>query len=204
MIEEFRELVRRVSELERRMAGVIQDGVVSDADYGQGLYRVEIARDKRGEPVKTPWIAPVQEAGWRGAEDVPGTSVWTPYVVGQRVSVLSRDGDISEKSWFVPAGPRDLYPRISSDEKARVRKTGKLTVIERTDGLTASIGTARLELREDGIELSLGATKLRIGAEEVVTLGRTRLNDGRRPVHFQGGADSRGDRSVSGADGVLV
>ena len=46
MIEEFRELVRRVTELERRMANVIQTGTVSDVDYDKGRYRVQINEDR--------------------------------------------------------------------------------------------------------------------------------------------------------------
>ncbi len=204
MIEEFRELVRRVSELERRMANVIQTGTVSDVDYETGRYRVHLATGEKGEPVKTPWIRSSELAGWAGDEDVEGVSSWTPLVKGQQVHVLSRDGDICENSWIVSAGYRDRFPQLDTDPKAYVRKVGKLTLVERSDGLLVTIGDASITLREDSVELKVGSKRVVITGDEILTDGRTRLNNGTRPAHYKGGSDSRGDRAVSGADGVLV
>jgi phage baseplate assembly protein gpV len=204
MIEEFRELVRRVSELERRMANVIQTGTVSDVDYQTGRYRVHLATDNKGEAVKTPWIRSSELAGWAGDEDVEGVSSWTPLGKGQQVHVLSRDGDICENSWIVPAGYRDSFPQLDTDAKAHVRKIGKLTLVERSDSLLVTIGSASLKLEEDLIEIRVGDKRVVVTGDVILTDGKTRLHNGTRPAHYQGGSDSRGDRAVSGADGVLV
>lgn len=204
MIEEFRELVRRVSELECRMANVIQTGTVSDVDYETGRYRVHLATGEKGEPVKTPWIRSSELAGWAGDEDVEGVSSWTPMVKGQQVHVLSRDGDICENSWIVPAGYRDRFPQLDNDPKAHVRKIGKLTLVERSDGLLVTIGAASLKLEEDRIEIKVGGKRVVVTGEEILTDGKTRLNNGTRPAHYKGGVDSRSDWAISGADGVLV
>jgi len=204
MIEAFRELVRRVTELERRMANVIQTGTVSDVDYDKGRYRVEIRRDGNDKPVKTAWIPMAEQAGWSKEADIEGVSTWSPLIKGQQVHVLSRDGEVGENSWITPAGYRDKHPQISTDKKAHGRKVGKLTIIERSDGLTVSIGNAVLNVADGRIEIKVGGKRVLVTAVEILTDGKTRLNNGTRPTHYKGGIDSDGDVAKSGADGVLV
>ena len=204
MIEEFRELVRRVTELERRMANVIQTGTVSDVDYDKGRYRVQINEDHDDKPVKTPWIPMAEQAGWSKEADVEGVSTWSPLIKGQQVHVLSRDGEIGENSWITPAGYRDKHPQISTDKKAHGRKVGKLSIVERSDGLTVSIGNASFNVADGQIEIKVGGKRIVVTAAEILTDGKTRLDNGTRPAHYKGGIDSDGDIAKSGADGVLV
>ena len=103
MFEAFRELVRRVTELERRMANVIQTGTVSDVDYDKGRYRVQINEGDDGKPVKTAWIPMAEQAGWSKDTDIEGVSTWSLLIKGQQVHVLSRDGEVGENSWITPA-----------------------------------------------------------------------------------------------------
>ena len=62
----------------------------------------------------------------------------------------------------------------------------------------------RLNVADGRIEIKVGGKRIVVTAAEILTDGKTRLNNGTRPTHYKGGIDSDGDVAKSGADGVLV
>jgi multidrug efflux pump subunit AcrA (membrane-fusion protein) len=108
---------------------------------------------------------------------------------GQQVRVFSRDGELGAGTSLVyPGSYRDAFPQPSQDGEAFVTK----------------IGNAVITQKNDSIEIKVGGSRLVITGDEIVTYGKTRLNDGNRNVHYVGGKDTGGDLAVDGASGVLV
>jgi hypothetical protein len=180
MIPELRDLVARVTELERRLANVVLDGVVEETDHARDHYRVRI--DGMNGEMLSPWIA-------RGDEDAGVGSTHRPMKAGQQVRVISRDGELGAGTSLVyPGSYRDAFPQPSQDGEAFVTK----------------IGNAVITQKGDSVEIKVGGSRLVITGDEIVTYGKTRLNDGQRKVHYVGGQDTGGDLAVDGASGVLV
>ncbi len=191
MIDEIREMIRRITELERRLDNVIIHGVVDQVDYDKGVYRV------RDGEFLTPWLPMTEMAGLAKS--------WQPLEKGQQVRVISPGGEIGEQSWLTPGGYRDQFPAPSNDGKAVVRTIGgKTRITERVDHIELKVGGASVTVREDEIELKVGGKRLVITGDEIVTHGKTRLNNGNRKVHRLGDRDSDGDAAVTGADDVLA
>jgi phage baseplate assembly protein V len=180
MIPELRDLIGRVTELERRLANIILDGVIAETDHSRDHYRVRI-NGETGQ-LLSPWIA-------RGDEDAGVGSTHRPMAPGQQVRVISRDGELGAGTSLVyPGSYRDRFPQPSQNGEAFVTR----------------LGDAVITMKAEAIELTVGSTRLQITADEIVTFGKTRLNDGGRAVHYVGGRDTDGDRAVDGADQVLV
>ena len=220
MIAEIRELVRRVAELERRLDNAVIHGVVDQVDYDKGIYRV------RDGNFLTPWI-PMTDGeppraffcgfrAQRGKADRPpgfarprgGPSAARNSRErnrGQQVRVISPGGEIGEQSWITPGGYRDKFPAPSNDGKAVVRTVGEKTrVTERTDHIEHKVGDASINIYEDRIELKVGGKRIVITGDEIVTHGKTRLNNGSRKIHRIGDRDSDGDVAITGADDVYA
>ncbi len=180
MIPELRDLVGRLTELERRVANIIRDGVIEETDHARDHYRVRI--DGVNGEWLSPWIA-------RGDEDAGVGSTHRPMKKGQQVRIFSRDGEVGPGTSLVyPGSYRDAFPQPSQDGEAFVTRLGKAVVT----------------IKGDSIEIKVGNSRLVITGSEIVTYGKTRLNDGQRKVHYVGGLDTDGDAAVDGADGALV
>lgn len=180
MIPEFRDLVARLAELERRVANIIRDGIIAETDHARDHYRVRL--DGENGEMLSPWIA-------RGDEDAGVGSTHRPMKKGQQVRLLSRDGEIGAGTSLVyPGSYRDQFPQPSQDGEAFVTK----------------LGAAVITQKGDSVEIKVGDTRLLITGTEIVTYGKTRLDNGNRKVHYVGGKDSDGDVAVDGAAQVFV
>jgi phage baseplate assembly protein V len=191
MIAEIREMVRRIADLERRLDNSVIHGTVDQVDYDKGVYRV------RDGEFLTPWLPMTEMAGL--------ASSWNPLEKGQQVRVISPGGEIGEQSWLTPGGYRDKFPAPSKDGKAVVRTVGdKTRVTERTDHIEHKVGGASINIYEDRIELKVGGKRIVITGDEIVTHGKTRLNNGNKKIHRIGDRDSDGDVAKTGADEVFA
>ena len=68
--------------------------------------------------------------------------------------------------------------------------------------ITITIGGSSITMSSDEIIIKSG--KVTIQGDEVVTVGKTKLNNGSRPVVYKGATDSRGDINNTGESEVLV
>lgn len=178
MRDEIRDLIRRIADLERRLDNVIVTGQVTDVDYDKGLYRMQ---DEPGSDFKSPWMPISAQAG--DAKD------WHPLVKGQQVRAINPGGEFSQQSWIAPAGYRDKFQSPSNSPDERVLTMG---------------GASKITLHKDFIELSVGGNRIKISGDEIVTYGKTRLNDGQKKVHRVEDRDSANDKAVTGADDVFA
>jgi len=139
---------------------------------------VKLNDDEDGEFL-TCWIP------WKERAGVIRT--WCPPSVGEQVTVISENGDLTDA--YCDTGT------FSNANPAPHNQGGEFKQV---------IGSASVWMTGERIELAVGGTKLVITAPEIVTYGKTRLNDGNKPVHRIGDVDSDGDAAVSGADGVFA
>ena len=80
----------RIGELERRFQNKERTGIVVEADYEKGLYRVQLLeKDKTGKPYLTPWIPRRETAAG-------SNKTHYPLSIGEQVCVISQSGDLSD------------------------------------------------------------------------------------------------------------
>ena len=84
------EAVQRIQALERRVAGLLRHGAVSEVDTAKGLVRLTIAPEA-DHAFLSPWIPYGQIAG-----PSTGLKVHTPPVVGQNMTLVSPSGDLRQ------------------------------------------------------------------------------------------------------------
>ena len=84
------EAVQRIQALERRVAGMVRHGAVSEVDMANGLVRLTIAPEA-DQAFLSPWIPYGQIAG-----PSTGLKVHTPPVVGQNMTLVSPSGDLRQ------------------------------------------------------------------------------------------------------------
>jgi len=83
-----RALLSRITELERRMAGMEWRGAVTDVDASGSRIKIEIGTDEDGSPVKSPWVPVSQRAGALKIHSMPSQ--------GEVVTLRSESGDIRQ------------------------------------------------------------------------------------------------------------
>ena len=84
------EAVQRIQALERRVAGLLRHGAVSEVDTAKGLVRLTIAPEA-DQAFLSPWIPYGQIAG-----PSTGLKVHTPPAVGQNMTLVSPSGDLRQ------------------------------------------------------------------------------------------------------------
>lgn len=178
-------LARRISELERRLANVIREGVVEEVDPTRQRVRLRLG-GQGGDAFLSPWVPYAQHAG--------ALKLHTPPSVGQQMTLYSPAGDIRRGQ---------AQPFTWSQAEPAPSAAGDVHVL--------TFGGVRIEVRADGLRIALGDSvvsiepgEVKIEATEVVTLGVTRLDGGERPAVFAGSQDSGGDVNAEGAGRVFV
>lgn len=121
-------LIRRVEELERRLANIVREGRVTQRDPQKGI-KVAIA-DVDGKPVETPWIKQSEQGG--------GMRTWALPALGQHMKIISPDGEIGHNSmavphWYAnghdqPSGEADECVIAQVGDTAILIKNGQLTI----------------------------------------------------------------------------
>lgn len=88
-IREIVELVARVTDLERRVAGVMRHGTVAEVDPGRQRIRLDFGPAHGAEGrFLSPWVPYAQFSG--------ELRVHTPPTVGQQFTVMSPTGDFQQ------------------------------------------------------------------------------------------------------------
>jgi len=129
--------------------------------------------------LKTHWVPWTEVAG-----DI---SSWSPPSVGQQVHLFSPSGDTAN-GWIMPGGFSDANP-----QKHNSGSEYKLTV-----------GNASFLVKNGEVEIKVGNKRVVITPDEILTDGKTRLNNGTAKIHRKGDDDSAGDIAVGSADEVYA
>ena len=179
---EIRKLWKEINALKKASAFSMMDGRVADVKDNMVRLELEPSGDG-GKPFLSSWVRVQEEAGDRHG----GYSSYTQKQVGQPMRLLSPNGEIGPASLAIDSGHVDDDPNPGSG-KAKVMKHGDATIVVTTDK----------------IEIAVGASRLVITAGEIVTHGKTRLDNGDRKIHRVADLDSDGDRAVGGAARVFA
>lgn len=181
--DELRSLHKKINELTSRQARTILDGKVKEVDGNK--VRLEIIEEDphTGKPFLTPWVRVQEEAG----DGLGGYSSYTQRQVGQNMKLLSPSGEIGKNSIAIDSGHNDENPTPGAG-KAKVMKHGDASIV----------------IVEGKITLAVGDMSIVITSDEIVTYGKTRLNNGSFAIHRIGDKDSSGDRAVGGASGAFA
>lgn len=172
------DLHRRLIDVERRFDNSTRHGVVSDVDAEKHLVRLKIGGTD-DEPLKSPWLPYGQIAG--------AMKVHSPPSEGQNMTLFCPAGDFRQ-AVALPMTWNDANP---SPSKAK-------------DEHVLAFGDVRITIKSGSFEVAVGETRLSITGDEIVTYGKTRLNDGKKKVHRQDDKDTAGNSMINGADKVFA
>lgn len=192
-----------ITDLERRVADLVRYGEVTAVDYSSPpKVRVGIGdpADEDGY-IETGWLP---MAGGRAQ----GDREWHPLEVGERVIVLSEGGEL-QCGVVIPHGFFNADTPANGDKAGLWRKTfsdGAVIEYDRdAHAMTlGATGAGSLTLRAGGCEIVMSGGVITLKGSRIVTDGETVLNNGTRPVAYQGAKDTAGEPLVDGASGVLV
>lgn len=169
-----RQMSFRLTELERAQANVLRPGKVLAVDHDKKLVQVDTG---------------IEPAPWRPWLDHSGSlREWKPPVVGQKVMMFSPSGDIAN-GFVLAGGFSDQFP-------APHDKAGEYRLAE--------VGNAAIDIKDGEIVLTVGGKRVVITADEIVTYGKTRLNNGTARIHRMGDTDTDGDTMLGGADDAFA
>lgn len=186
-----RRLIRRVVELERRLACVVLTGTVAEIDHAKRRLRLAVGTNASGNPVLSPWVR-WAEAGGDGL-----LKVHVPPKKGVLMTLISPSGTIGEGSVAHWATYTDGNQAPSQADDTAVLQAGSVEVHLKESG-------ALLLKASQSITLDVGGDAITITPEEIRAGKVLRAKGGSRPAHYVGGADSAGDRAVDGNENLLV
>lgn len=112
---------------------------------------------------------------------------WNPPSVGERVILASISGE---------PGQGVVFPGGYSTEFEKPHDKGDESVVR--------VGSASILVKDGEIEIKVGDKRVVITGGEIVTHGKTRLNNGNLKIHRVTDMDSGGDAAVGGADEVFA
>ncbi|MEZ5878981.1 MAG: hypothetical protein R3D43_15200 [Tepidamorphaceae bacterium] len=182
---EFRRIRKRFDDHDRRIRAMCLTGVVTEVKGDRVQLELEPLNQKTGKKFLSPWVRWQEAAGDGGG----GYSSHTPPAKGEHMMLHSPSGEVGEASLAVRGAYNDPNPDPSGGDTKEFR---------------LKHGDASIVMRDSYIELSVGGQRVVLDGGEIVTYGKTRLNDGKRKVHYVDGLDTDGDAAVDGADAVFV
>lgn len=178
LLEHIALLTAEVADIKRRLRNKVRTGVVKELDAAKGLVRVKLNDDEDGEFV-TGWIPWKERAG--------AIRSWLPPQPGEQVTVISESGDLTD-AWCDHGGFSNANP--APHDKGGEAKW--------------QVGNASILITDSMIEIKVGDKRIIVSLDEIVTHGKTRLDNGSQPVHRIGDVDSDGDAAVTGASRVFA
>ena len=183
LANELRDLRKEINEIKSRQARTILDGKVKEVK--DNMVRLELLEEDphTGKPFLSPWVR-VQEEGGDG---LGGYSSYMERQIGQNMKLISPNGEIGQNSLAIDTGHNDENPTPGTGNK-KIFKHGSATITMSNDNVTIEV---------DGCRLVITGT-------EIVTYGKTRLDDGTQQIHRIGDLDSDGDAAVGGAPQVYA
>lgn len=169
LAEQFDDMRRRVSELERRVGSKGRTGVVTQVDAANGLARVQLTDGDT--PMVTGWIPWVEAAA--GAN-----KTHNPPSVGQQVEITSESGDLHDAS---------IQGSLNSASNGRPSGAGDEFVL-------LSVGAASIKATGGGsaIVFTIGGYSLTLSAAGAVNAGGALSHNGKDigGTHTHGGVTS--------------
>ncbi|MGH0004071.1 phage baseplate assembly protein V [Pseudovibrio ascidiaceicola] len=186
---------RRLTEIERRVSQSAAVGVIEEADYKLGRYRVRI-----GEIV-TDFLPVAQLMAGKNR-------TWSPLDLGEQVFVASAASELTQ-GVILGSLPSDNSPRLSDDPNLVVtkyedgtvithnRKTKSTSISAPSGGtIDLSVGGARFQMNES--KLTLSVDEFEVNARMTVK-GSELLHNGKNvgSTHVHGGI-VKGPRNTQG------
>lgn len=138
------EVLARVAELERKVAGTARHGVVAEVDPAAGTVRLKLGEGPDG-PFLSPSVPYAQTMGAIKAHIPPS--------VGQSMSIIAPGGDWRQ-AVAIGLSASDANPSPSGAGDEAVITYGAATIMMTADGLTLSVGGSTLSITAGGISLS--------------------------------------------------
>lgn len=178
MSDELSQLWKEIADIKRRAANTVIDGEVVEVDGNKVRLQLEPPSGD-GEPFLSPWVRVQEEAG----NENGGYSSYTQKQVGQPMRLLSPNGEIGPASTAMDNGHTDTNPSPRSDN-AKIFKMGDATIT----------------MVPGEITFAVGGCSVVITGSEIVTHGKTRLNNGTKPIQRQDDLDDAGDKSLGGGN----
>lgn len=175
---EIRRLYGEIDRMNGRLERVVMKGRVHAVEGDRVRLMLRERDEATGKEFLSPWVR------WQGqsGSEAGGFSLSIRPAVGERMQLFSPSGDIGSSSLAVADSFTDDAP--SPDEGADM-------ILKRGDTL--------IEMSGDGIRIMVGEVGIAITASEVVTMGRTRLNNGTSRIGRVGDRDNAGHPLVQGA-----
>ena len=151
-VRELVELVARVADLERRVAGIMRHGTVAEVDPAKQRVRLDFGPSHGGDGrFLSPWIPYSQVSG--------ALKVHTPPTVGQQFTAMSPTGDF-QQAVAVPLTHHNGNPSPSGAGDQNVVTYGNVTMTLADDLIQAEVGGAVLQMKASEIKLSIGASSI--------------------------------------------
>lgn len=176
-------LRRKLDQANRRIANMFLDGKVQPGsqDAEARTVRLILGQDAQGSDILSP---PVR---WQQ----PGAGTFKVHATpadNEQMSLLSPSGTIGAQS-------KAVWGTYDDDHAAPS---------DLTDNGVIELGASRIELKDGLLSLSNGDLRVEIGNGEIVTFGKTRLNNGTKKIHRKGDLDTGGDAAVGSAAAVYA
>jgi len=138
------EMAFRLTELERRVNNTVREGRAVEIDPAKGV-RVAIAEGSDGNPVLSPWIKPMEQAGTLVS--------WSPPKIGQWFKLISPNGEIGPNSIAIPHSYANGIEQPSTNPDEPMFKVGNSEV--RLSGSAVTIKGSKLVIAAD-VEITGG------------------------------------------------
>lgn len=146
----LRAMLSRMTEIERRVAGMEWRGKVTDVDASGSRIKIAIGEDEDGQEVKSPWVPVSQRAGALKIHSLPST--------GEVVTLRSESGDIrqavaSQFHWT------DDNQSPSDDGEIHKITFGDVSITLSSSGLQVVAGGVTFDFTASGFEQTGGHQK---------------------------------------------
>lgn len=181
LIDDVADAVSRVTDVERRMDGMVRHGKVTDVDPKKQRARIEIG-ERDGQPLKSAWLPYAQIAGAYKSHRPP--------TVGQQMSMFAPNGEVRQ-GVLMPMTWSDQNQSPSEKGDEHVTTYGDLKIVEKAQQLLQAIGDAV------SIDMTSGAMTLK-SPQIILDCSDIRLggSGASRPLALQGSVDTAGDQEV--------
>lgn len=159
---ELADLMRRVAEIERRLANLVRHGTVEQLDAEKHLVRLRIGEGDDRQPLIGPWVPYGQIAG--------DLKVHTPPTKGQQMTLFNPAGDFRQ-AVALPLTWSDQNPAPSKSADENVLTYGSVTATLKEKSLEFKVGDARVFISDQKATLEFGGNKVVVDGAAVRTVG---------------------------------
>jgi len=144
-LKELVELVARVTDLERRVTGMMRHGTVAEVDMDMLRVRLDLGPAHGGSGrFLSPWVPYAQFAG--------ALKVHTPPVIGQQFTMVSPTGDF-QQAVAVPLHWSQPNPTPSNWTSENVLTFGKVRIEIKEEQVVIKVGETGLVISEGGVRV---------------------------------------------------